>query len=66
MGRLKNRPAAELAGAIILAWNAAATGRDGVREGGTTGVATHDDRATINGASRANEEAGCGAATGAM
>ena len=45
---LTSRPAAECAGATILAWNAVATGGDGVQAGGTTGVATRDDGAAID------------------
>ena len=50
----------------ILAWNAVLTGRDGVPAGGTTGVTVRDSGAATNKVPRAHEEAGCGAATGAM
>ena len=63
VGRLDSRPAAECAGATILAWNAAATDQDVVRAGGTTGQAVRDNGVTTNEAPRADEEAGCGVAT---
>jgi hypothetical protein len=63
--RLNSRPAAERVGATMLAWNAAETGQDGVRESGTLGVAARDNGATRKKAPRADEEAGYGAATGA-
>ena len=49
----------------MLAWNVAATSQDGVRTGGTPGVATYDDRAITNKTPRGDKEAGCGAASGA-
>ena len=54
----------ECAGVTISAWNATATGRDGIRAGGTQRVAAHNYGATTIEASRAEEEASCGAATG--
>ena len=47
-----------------MAWNAAATGRDGVPVGGTMGVAAQDNRAATNTAPTAHEEAGYGTETG--
>ena len=44
----------------ILAWNAAATGRDGVPAGVTTGVTARNNGAAPNEAPRAHGEAGCG------
>ena len=59
------RPATECAGATISAWNAATTGRDGVRAGGTLRLVAHDYRATTHKAPSADDEASCDAATGA-
>ena len=53
------------AGATILAWNAAVTGRDGIRAVGSPGVTARNGRVTTNKAPRDDEEAGFGAATGA-
>ena len=48
-----------------MAWNAVGTGRDGVQAGCTTGVAARNNMTATIEVPRANEEAGCGAATGA-
>ena len=55
-----SRPAVERVGATILAWNAAVTGQDGIRVGVTTRVATCDNGANTDKASRADEEIDCG------
>ena len=59
-----SRPAVERVNATTLAYNAAATGRDGVRAGGTTGMAKRKNGATTNKAPRGEEEASCDTAPG--
>ena len=61
-----SRLAVKCAGAIILAWKATATGRDGAQAGGTRMVVTRGDGSTVNEAPRTDEEAGCGRAIGTI